>query len=70
MAFKKHQSTECHREATQIVIFQPKEIRPIDEILNKQHKTEKAAIFLRILLHDLRFLARQGLPLRGCESDT
>lgn len=71
-AFKKHQLTDCHREATQVVIFQPKEIRPIDEMLNEQHKAEKAVnrrMFLRIL-HNLRFLARQGLPLRGCEGDT
>ena len=59
-AFKKYQSTDCHREATQVVIFQPKEIRPIDEMLNEQHKTEKATnrrMFLRIL-HNLRFLTR------------
>ena len=70
-AFKNHQLTDCHREATQVV-FQPKEIHPIDEMLNEQHKAEKAVnrrMFLRIL-HNLRFLARQGLPLRGCEGDT
>lgn len=64
-AFKKHLSTDCHREATQVVIFQPKDIRTIDEMLNEQHKIEKAAnrrMLMRIL-HNLRFLARQGLPV-------
>ena len=43
----------------------------MDELLSAQHKAEKEVnrkMFLRII-HNIRFLARQGLPLRGCEGD-
>lgn len=52
-------------------MFHTKQIHPIDELLNDQRRTEKEAnrkMLLRIL-HSLRFLTRQGLPLRGSEGD-
>ena len=39
----------------------------IGELLNTEHQREKSEnrAFLRIILQNIRFLARQGLPLRG-----
>ena len=70
-AFKKHQASECHREANEAIVLHPKEIRPIDELLSEQNRAEKKCnrkMFLRIL-QNIRFFARQGLPLRGSDGD-
>ena len=70
-AFNKHQSSQCHREAHEaLVLFQKQVCTDVGELLSQEHQEEKAAnrkMFLKIL-QNLRFLARQGLPLRGgCE---
>lgn len=67
-AFRKHQQSECHKEATEALISLPKKIKgSIGEILNEEIKEEKEInrkSFL-IILQNISFLARQGLPLRG-----
>ena len=71
-AFKKHQTSECHREANEAIVLRSKEIRPVDELLSEQNRAEKECnrkMFLRIL-QTIRFLARQGLPLRGKDGDS
>ena len=70
-AFNKHQSSECHREAHEaLILFQKQVCTDVGELLSQKHQEEKAAnrtMFLKVL-QDLRFLTRQGLPLRGgCE---
>jgi hypothetical protein len=65
-AFSTHLSSQCHKEAVEIKEIQ-KRNRDIAEKLSKEHerqKTENRAMFRRIL-QNVRFLARQGLSLRG-----
>ena len=65
-AFKKHQESRCHREATEALVVLPKHVSDVGEVLDKQHKEEKATnrrILLKIL-QNIKFLSRQGLPLR------
>lgn len=40
-AFKKHQVSECHREANEAIVLHPKEICPIDELMSEQIRAEK-----------------------------
>ena len=67
-AFQKHQASMCHREATKALIHLPKQVQSdIGEPLNKEHLAVKAhnrKMFL-VILESIRFLAQQGLPLRG-----
>ena len=66
-AFKKHMSSECHREAVESPINLPRCTKDVAELQNAEHAAEKARnrrMFL-LILHNIRFLARQGLPLRG-----
>ena len=66
-AFKKHQASNCHQEATEALIILPQQVGDIGEVLAKEHKEEKAVnrkVFL-IILQNIAFLARQGLALRG-----
>ena len=71
-AFAKHQASECHREASEALILLPKQIQAdVGELLSQEHKEEKATnrkMFLKIL-ENIRFLSRQGLPLRGGNGD-
>ena len=71
-AFKKHQASDCHREANEALILLPKQVHgDIGELLSQQHQEEKATnrkMLLKIL-QNIRFLARQGLPLRGDKDD-
>ena len=65
-AFRKHQESGCHREAVEALTVLPKQVSDIGEVLDKQHMEEKAVnrrILLKIL-QSVKFLARQGLPLR------
>jgi len=71
-AFKKHQSSDCHREAVQAIVTVPQQVRDVGELLSKAHQEEKATnqkILLKIL-QCIRFLARQGLPLRDIGGDS
>ncbi len=67
-AFRKHLQSECHKEATEALISLPQSIKgSIGEILNEEIKEEKEMnrkSFL-VILQNISFLARQGLPLRG-----
>ena len=71
-AFAKHQASECYREASEALILLPKQIQSdVGELLSQEHKEEKATnrkMFLKIL-ENIRFLSRQGLPLRGGNGD-
>ena len=71
MLFKKHQETKTHREAVEAVITLPKTTGNVGELLNKTHKAEKenSRRMLDIIFSSVRYLARQGLALRGDTSD-
>ena len=65
--FAAHEESSCHKEAVLKTITMPATTRHIGESLSTQHAKEKLVrrqCFLK-LLSNLRFLARQSLPLRG-----
>ena len=65
--FSGHENSECHKEAVQRTVVLPGCTKDIGELLSSIHAAEKATarhIFLKIL-SNIRFLARQALPLRG-----
>ncbi len=67
-AFSKHQTSQCHEEATEALVALPKQIQgSIGELLSTEHKKQQAVnqkMFL-LLLQNICFLARQGLALRS-----
>ena len=70
--FKKHEVSGCHCEAVDVVITLPRTTRDIGKQLSLQHAREKESnreIFLKIL-RSIRYLSRQGLPLRGAGDDS
>ena len=72
-AFKKHQASDCHREATEAVVLLPKQVLgDVGELLSLAHQEDKAnnrRMLLKVL-RSIRFLARQGLPLMGGGGDS
>ena len=67
VAFKKHQLSACHHKAVDVMITIPSTTKDIGEQLSQIHRQEKATnrrMFLKIL-SSIRYLARQGLALRG-----
>ena len=70
-AFKKHEASQCHKEANEAINLLPKQVGDIGEMLSKKHSDQKAAnkeVFLRIL-QNLRFHTRQGLALKGTHGE-
>uniref|UniRef100_UPI00358EF41D zinc finger MYM-type protein 1-like isoform X2 n=1 Tax=Myxine glutinosa TaxID=7769 RepID=UPI00358EF41D len=68
--FNEHQKSARHRIAVQEA-FLPSQCGDIGENLSQVHQTDKREnrkIFLEIL-RNTRYLARQGLPLRGDDND-
>ncbi|XP_053398113.1 zinc finger MYM-type protein 1-like [Mercenaria mercenaria] len=65
--FKKHENSECHKEAVERSITLPKQTKDIGETLSSAHAQEKMNNRHQLLkiLRSIRFLARQGLALRG-----
>ena len=64
---KAHEASKCHQEALLKIFTLPSTTRDIGETLSSQHRQEKLdnrCCFLTIL-SNTRFLAHQGLPLRG-----
>lgn len=68
--FIKHQNSECHREATARLKI-PVECKDIKSSIGCQVESEqsKCRDALMVILSNLRFLARQGLPFRGNSND-
>ena len=67
VVLKKHATSACHSEAVEVVITLPATTKDIGEQLSIAHKQEKQQNrdILFKLLCSIRFLARQGLALRG-----
>ena len=66
-AFRKHQASDCHKQATELVVITRQVDQDVGELLSAAHQQEKKtnrAMFLKVL-GCIRFLARQGLALRG-----
>ena len=66
-AFKKHQACDCHREAVDALVVLPRCTKDVGELQSAEHQADKARNrkMLLLVLQNIRFLARQGLPLRG-----
>ena len=66
--FHKHESSECHREAAARLCNIPSSVKGcVGELISTKHALEKyhsRRILLKIL-RNVRYLARQALPLRG-----
>ena len=65
--FSAHESSTCHKDAVLKTVTLPATVRDIGEASSLQHaqdKLERRQCFLK-LLSNVRFLAKQGLPLRG-----
>ena len=70
--FKKHMSSDCHRQAVEALIVLLKCTKDIGELQSAQHAAGKAKnqkMFL-LVLNNLRSLAGQGLPLRSNGEET
>ena len=66
VAFSKHLQSKSHIEAVEAVNTLPKQTKDVGAQLSIAHKAEEEARdMLQIILSSVRFLARQGLALRG-----
>ena len=65
--FRCHEQLACHCEAVERVLTLPTTIKHIGELLNSQAAENRKANCANLLhiLNAVKFLARQGLPLRG-----
>jgi len=66
-AFKKHQTSDCHREAVEALLVLPQCTKDIAESQDAEHVAQKVFnrhVFM-IVLNNLMFLVHQGLALRG-----
>ena len=69
MGFRKHQESKTHQEAVEVVITLPQTTSNVGELLSKAHKQERefARNMLGLILSSVKYLARQGLALRGSD---
>ncbi|XP_052253227.1 zinc finger MYM-type protein 1-like [Dreissena polymorpha] len=69
--FRKHEKSECHKEAVERLVTLPATTRDVGEMLSAGHAKEKADNRKQLLqiLRSIRFLARQGIALRGHDDD-
>ena len=70
---KKHEQSSCHCEAVEVTFTLPATTRDVSEQLSQEHQKEKETnrkMLLKVV-SCIRYLARQGLALRGdgCEKD-
>ncbi len=66
-AFNSHQRSTCHKIATEVMITLPLSTQNVAELLSSSYVQEKKANRSHLLkvAQSFRFLARQGLALRG-----
>lgn len=71
IAFRNHEQSACHTEAVETMVTIPSTVPDVGEMLSQQHASEK--LKSRHALHEIincvRFLSRQGLPLRGDKNE-
>ena len=63
--FKTHQGSNWHREAVDALVVLLRCTKDVGELQSAEHQAEKAknCKMLLLVLQDIRFLARQGLPV-------
>ncbi|XP_011404916.1 PREDICTED: uncharacterized protein LOC105313302 [Amphimedon queenslandica] len=61
-SFRKHEASDCHQAATEIMLSLPQKVQDVGEMLSSESKKEKAVNhhYLLKVLSSIRFLARQG----------
>ena len=66
-AFSNHEHSKCHKSAVELVVTLPRTTMDVGEMLSSAHSEQKKANreYLLKVIQNVRFLARQGLPLRG-----
>ena len=69
ISFRKHDCSNCHKEAFEKMPTLPATTKNIGEMLSSQHSAEKVQNHTCLLkiLSNLRFLARQGCAIRGSD---
>ena len=67
VGFASHEKSVTHRRAVEAVITIPQTTRNVGEMLSSAHAEEqcKSRQCLLTIAHNIRFLARQGIALRG-----
>ena len=72
VSFRKHEASKCHQESVLKVESLPKACGDIGEKMSKKHSEEKGdnRDCLRKILSSIRFLARQGISLRGDDDES
>ena len=71
MVLRKHEQSSSHRQAVEVIITLPASTVHIGEQLSQQHVKEKElnrSMLIKIM-SSIRFLARQGMALRGDSSE-
>ena len=72
VCFSKHEASDCHKEAVQAIIVRPQTTRDVGEQLSQIHASDKMdnrKMLLKIW-QNLRFLAQQGISVRGDSDET
>ena len=66
-AFNVHSNSKFHKGCTEVAIDLPRTTRDVGELLSSAHAQEKAKnrVYLLKIIQSVRYLARQGLALRG-----
>ena len=66
-AFCKHESSSLHKQAVEVIYTLPRTTPDVGELLSTAHANEKESNrkYLLKIAQTVRYLARQGLPLRG-----
>lgn len=70
-AFCKHESSSLHKQAVEVIYTLPRTTPDVGELLSAAHGCEKETNrkYLLKVSQTVRYLARQGLPLRGDGSE-
>ena len=67
MLFPEHEESECHKDATQVIITIPEDTRDVGEMLSHtlavERKENRECLYK--ILSNIRFLACQGYAIRG-----
>ena len=67
MVYKKHEGSDCHKSSIEAIVTLPLQCKDIGEQLSNQVASEKRdnrQCLLKVL-SNLRYLARQGIAIRG-----
>ena len=66
-SFRRHAATDCHKEDVESLIVLPTVTRDVSELHDNEIAAdrEKNRAVFNVVLKNIKFLARQGLALRG-----